>query len=254
MHDLHETELLSACRILFGPEVQLGTDFLGYLQPEGAKVAYRKRARESHPDAHPWAPSEQRQRLHDEFTLVAQAYQTLQAYLAVRNKPQQTNRAGRCSPNARKARQTSPAKARAEELYYHGPVPWIELKLGRYLYFRGLVSYQEVLRSLRWQRGQRPSIGQLARRWGWLDNESVHAILQASSVIGRFGERAVQLGLLGSRHVRELLAAQQQLQPRLGRYFIKRGLLQEAQLAILDYERLVHNQAVAAGDSAPHAS
>lgn len=39
MHDAHEAVLLSACRVLFGPDVEVTSDFLWYLQPEGAKVA-----------------------------------------------------------------------------------------------------------------------------------------------------------------------------------------------------------------------
>jgi len=55
MHEFSAKELLSACRILFGPDVVINRDFLWYLQQEGAKSAYWSRAKESHPDAHPAA-------------------------------------------------------------------------------------------------------------------------------------------------------------------------------------------------------
>ena len=43
-------QFLRSCRILFGPEVQITPQFLGYLQPAGVKTAYRKLAMETHPD------------------------------------------------------------------------------------------------------------------------------------------------------------------------------------------------------------
>ncbi len=239
MYDVCEAELLSACRMLFGPDVQVNQDFLGYLQAEGAKVAYRKRARESHPDAHPRASQELRRQLHDSFTRLSHAYQTLQVYLTARNMGRTVRASSK--PGVSKPH---PPRQQADELYYQGPVPWIELKLGRYLYFRGLVSYQEILRALRWQWEQRPCIGVLARQRGWLDDRTVHGILQDGQIRGRFGERALQLGLLTGGQVQELLAIQQRQQKRLGRYFIEQGLFQETDVSSLDSERMAHNRAV----------
>jgi len=42
-------------------------------------------------------------------------------------------------------------------------VPNIEVKIGKYLYFRGVTSFQSIFRALKWQREQRPSIGVLVR-------------------------------------------------------------------------------------------
>lgn len=253
MRDENELELISACRILFGPEVQISPDFLVYVQLEGAKTAYRRRARASHPDAHPWAPVERRRQLHNEFSMVSHAYRTLHDYLTTRKDVRRLSaeRPTRASYNHCNSQAEQP---QTNELYYTGPVPCVELKFGRYLYYRGLVSYQEVLRALQWQREQRPSIGELSRFWGWLNEVAVHRILQAERVSGRFGERAMRLGLLSNSQVQQLLATQQQQQKRIGSYFVKRGLLQEAQLAVLDYERSLHNRAVADSDSLRYAN
>ncbi len=43
-------ELFDACTVLFGPEVEISLDFLNYLKPSGIKAAFRKKARETHPD------------------------------------------------------------------------------------------------------------------------------------------------------------------------------------------------------------
>ena len=47
-----EIALLNACRTLFGKEVNLSHEFLYYLQPSGAKTAFRNQAKAHHPDAH----------------------------------------------------------------------------------------------------------------------------------------------------------------------------------------------------------
>ena len=47
-----ETELINACRILFGTHVEVTPEFLRYIQPDGIKNAYRSRARECHPDSY----------------------------------------------------------------------------------------------------------------------------------------------------------------------------------------------------------
>jgi len=46
---LTTTRLFSACRVLFGPQVEITLEFLNYLQESGVKDAYRRRARETHP-------------------------------------------------------------------------------------------------------------------------------------------------------------------------------------------------------------
>lgn len=245
-YGLRTEELVSACQVLFGPEVEVGPDFLGYLQPDGAKNAYRQRIRERHPDAHPQASHDQLQYLHRQFLSLSSAYELLQSYFVRRGQNTKKQRASTQYSSAVKQPYRAGKETRSEEqeIFYRGAIPQVELKIGRYLYFRGKVSFQSVLRALHWQRMQRPSVGQLARCWGWLSDTEVHLILQAESVNGRFGERARRLGLLSTEQVQELLAGQRTVQQRLGSYFVNLGLLNELQLLMLEHERIVHNDLV----------
>lgn len=245
-----DTELLSACRILFGPDVEITRDFLWYLQPEGAKSAYRRRARESHPDAHPRAGAERIRLLEDEFVQVSNAYQQLSSFLVQRPATScccntYYYRQEKADGNAAKPetnRKRAATHASDQPFLYTGSVPQVELKIGRYLYFRGLVTFQSVMQALGWQREQRPSIGTLARAWGWLDDAAVHHILQSSQVTGRFGERAVKLGILSPWQCKELLCDQRLRQQRLGCYFMQRHGMTARILAQLEQERLLHNR------------
>ena len=247
-----DEELLHACRLLFGPEVALSHDFLWYLQPQGAQKAYRQRVREQHPDCYPGASLEQQTRLHHDFIHLTTAYELLRSYLAER-RTSTRGWSGECAAASTAAQQPRPSgtdrrsAATSAETYYRGAVPAVELKIGRYLYFCGKVSYQSVLQALQWQRAQRPSIGLLARQWGWLDEPEVHRILRSETVGGRFGERARGLGLLSGDQVRELLAGQQALQQRLGRYYVDQGRFTELQLLMLEHERRMHNSRLFGG-------
>lgn len=248
-HETVGTELLSSCKILFGPGVEVSCGFLQYLQPEGVKSAYRKRAREIHPDAHPMAAADQLQRLEREFARVSTAYQHLSGYLLKRTGKKGTAQARSAYQQAANGSTEQPytrysSAPPSDHLFYKGPIPSVTLKIGRYLYFRGVVSFQSVAEALVWQRKQRPSIGMLARSWGWLDDSTVHRILQSEQVSGRFGDRAVQLGVLQPWQCAELLNWQLLSQERLGSYFVRYLGISGYKLSLLNYEKLQHNSKI----------
>lgn len=247
MHEFSAKELLSACRILFGPDVVITRDFLWYLQLEGAKSAYWNRAKESHPDAHPDAVITEQIALGNEFGRVTESYRLLCSFLKYR---EQTN----CSPNVflancrGKERETH-FQARHDagdpgELFYDGIIPNIEVKIGRYLYFRGVTSFQSIFKALSWQRKQRPSIGALARQWGWLDDQMIRTILTTRYIPGLFGERALAMGALTIKQQKRLVFYQQSLHQRLGLYFILNGTVNEKEMEVLARERIIHNNLV----------
>src|SRR5574341_2660421 len=80
-----ETKVLDACRTLFGEDVSLRRDFLFYLQPTGAKTAFRKIAKETHPDHFANEPSDIQKRQNDQFRDVLQAYELLNTFFRQRD-------------------------------------------------------------------------------------------------------------------------------------------------------------------------
>jgi len=219
-----EMELMDACRILF-PTAEINRDFLCYIQPEGVKNAYRSRAWECHPDA--CGEDGEQVRRTELFRRSAEAYKLLDGYLKAR-KPGPKPRHSR--PHKKTFTSLTPAQRTAGEQFYAGPFPTIELKLGLYLYYRGAVSYQEVVRALVWQRDLRPPLGDFAQQWGWLNEADVSAILSATEIVGSFGERAVAIGLLTQSQLNLILLHQRSMQQPIGRYFVSRSLLTEAAL------------------------
>jgi len=224
MSQRQEMELMDACRILF-PTADINRDFLCYIQPEGLKNAYRNRVWECHPDA--CDEDSQQARRTELFRRSVEAYKLLDEYLKSR-KPGLKLRHSRSHKTTFSPIQ--PAQRNPDEQFYDGPFPTIELKLGLYLYYRGIISYQEVVRALMWQRDLRPPLGDFARQWGWLSEADVSAILAATDIVGTFGERAVAVGLLTQSQLNLILLHQRSMQQPIGRYFVSRSLMTELTL------------------------
>lgn len=229
---------MDACRILF-PTAEINRDFLGYIQLEGLKNAYRNRARECHPDA--CGTDGDQFRRTELFRRSVEAYKLLSDYLRERKPVIQLRHASGLKPIFPQARTVERVEG---EQYYEGPLPSIELKIGLYLYYSGTVSYQAVVRALMWQRNLRPPLGDFACKWGWLRKEDIATVLRATHIIGSFGERAVALGLLSQSQLNIILLHQRSMQQPIGRYFVLNSLLSEPALRHHLRELTRHNHLV----------
>ncbi|MBN2645225.1 MAG: J domain-containing protein [Desulfuromonadaceae bacterium] len=239
-----ENELLDACRVLFGAEVQLSRDFLFYMQPSGVKTAYRQKAKETHPDLFVNAPEDESFRQGELFRSVCEAYQLLDRFTADPRK-----RVWLAAD--RKARFDGPEPFRSDpsndatDAWNRNAsmqsLPRRYLETGLYLYHRGLISYAEMIEALVWQRRQRPVIGTLAERWGWLTSEHLQQINRYHGRHGRFGSRAVALGYLTPFQLQVLLRYQQRCQQPFAQYFVEQGLMTGAEVEAYIREQQRHN-------------
>lgn len=241
-----ESELLDACRVLFGSELQLSRDFLFYMQPGGIKSAYRQRAKETHPDRLVDAQPHEYERQTELFRDVSQAYQLLDAFSSDPHKClwPVADRATRFDPAATKSGPTPPPQQPSESHAAEDSpfeLPRRHLETGLYLYYRGLISYPEMIEALVWQRRQRPVIGTLAERWGWLKDGDVAMINRYHGRRGRFGARAVELGYLTPFQVQVLLRYQRQMQKPFGQYFVEQGMMTDAEIEAYIRQQQQHN-------------
>ncbi len=231
-----ETELLDACRVLFSGDVQINRDFLYYLQPSGIKSAYRKKAKETHPDCFAGVDPDEHERLSELFRDVSQAYKMLDTFSSDNQRKLwspadwSTNY---CASRARNSGYEYGARAGcADARQEHSPLelPKRHLEAGLYLYYRGVISYAEMIEALVWQRRQRPIIGNIAESWGWLKSVDVQAVNRYHGRRGRFGARAVALGFLTPFQVQVLLRHQRQAQKLFGQFFVEQGRLTRAEV------------------------
>lgn len=246
--------LLRSCAVLFGPELDISKDFLKYLQLPGLKKAYRHRARETHPDLAAGcgnaACTKERLRA---FLDVRESYENLKKYLQYRGddlspQPHSPSR-GRVFATDRPGDGAGAGLFRAAPVCTGGDAPehdlhesggaWNDgnfprrrLMLGDFLYFARVAQWQDIIHALVWQRASRPRLGDLGCSLGWLRREDISIIFRSSRYWPgqRFGEVAVQLGLLDGMKRDRLVFYQQCRQQKIGQYFVERGFLTAEEL------------------------
>lgn len=240
MPHVTEAEVFRACRTLFGSELNLSRDFLLYLQPDGVRSAYRKKAKATHPDRFSIAEINVQKKQQRLFQDLNQAHETVQTFLKQRERMPATNTfrsAAPRSPQPQRRRQDRPYSK-----YYRGPLPMRPLQFGLFLYYLGIIPFNAVISAITWQRRQRPILGEIAQRWGWLNEAQIRQIMNHRGGGHKFGERAEQLGLLTPLQVRALLLHQRTRQQQMGRYFIEQGFLEEGELNQLLNQLAEHNR------------
>lgn len=234
-----ENELLDACRVLFGSEVQLSRDFLFYVQPCGIKSAFRQKAKQVHPDRHAAVAADEYERQTELFREVNEAYKLLDRFSTSEQKrlwtPADQDTTFRSNSNGQ---QPEEPPADSPDSF---SLPQRYLEAGLYLYHRGVITYPEMIEALVWQRRQRPVLGDLAIRWGWLKEGEIQLLMQQGSFRGRFGARAVRYGYLTPFQVQVLLRYQQRCQQPFAQYFVEQGILSADEVKRLMREQAQHN-------------
>lgn len=215
MNSFDHRSLTEACRHLFGDGIDVSPEFLSYIQLEGVRTAYRRRARETHPDR-------QGDESCEEFLRVRSSYELLSSF--INHRPVSPV----CSISHR-----SHSISRCT-----GPILF-----GRFLHRSGVISFQELLDALAWQRSTYPRIGELARERCGLSRSDVLRIM-TSPFHGRFGARAVRDGSLTTLQVERLLLVQRYFKKPLGEYFVQKGILTQDDVKALVRDQRLHNASV----------
>ena len=237
-----DTALLNACRTLFGKEISLSLEFLNHLQPSSARTAFRSQAKAHHPDAHANSSSQIHRQQTEHFREICQAYDLIIDFLAKRHHNRQASPKANPSQAPSHCSRTSARQHTQERPHaLSSSVPAIPLEFGMFAYYQGRVSYQQLIEALVWQRRQRPMLGAIAQKWGWLSDAKVTQILAHRGRAVRFGNRAIEIGYLEAHQLEELLQHQRSLQKRIGEYFIEKGLLTEEEAEQISQGLKAHN-------------
>ena len=212
-------DLQRAWTILFGTPMP---GDLATVNEAALRRAYRRRARETHPDvAGPGAS----QRFHR----VTEAYRTLAGALV--HAPS--------SPSPVVDRTDAASKP-----------PGRRLALAQFLFHLGWVSWESVLEALRWQEANRIPLGEVAVQTGTLTEAELRRVLRHKRPDELIGACALRLGVITRASLARLLERQKRLQPLVGQYFVQRGLLSAERLRTALARQQGHNEPTCAARAA----
>lgn len=101
------------------------------------------------------------------------------------------------------------------------------MRFGLYLVRRGLVKPADLVAALEKQQRELPRLGQIAIEEGMLSVREVFQVLHHLGPLAeeRFGERAIELGLLKRQEVAELLLIQSERCRPVSEILVERGAL-----------------------------
>jgi hypothetical protein len=233
-----EKQLLDSCRVLFGPEIPILPQFLGYLQPSGVKAAYRKLAMETHPDRACYTGVDEAV-LSERFKEVCSAYERVFSYV---QEPQRYILDMPTRPFSRPVRPSSKPPANRRHTFYAGKIPPKKILFAQFLHYSGMISMQQMWGAVVWQKIRRPRLGDLACKLDWLKPFDITKIMSYRQKGELFGEAALRTGLLSSYQLLVLLGRQKLLQPRIGDYFIEKGILSSINLDAMAKALKEHNR------------
>lgn len=129
-----------------------------------------------------------------------------------------------------------------KELFFSGRLPPRRLRLGTFLYYRGLISYYQVIESIAWQKNRRPLIGQMAMQIGKLTANQFARIMVHVKNGECFGTIARKQKLLSDSVIQTLVKAQEKYDCRIGRYFVEKRILSDDEIRKLEEEMCRHNK------------
>jgi len=241
-------QLFNSCSLLFPSNTSFSVEFLEYLKPEGLKRAYWDKVKENHPDKARHSGKSETE-LAVRFCAISEAYEMLAPFVngdhsirgLLNSKPSVF-----VAPKTKKAQPTPSNKGNKSnpprfDMYHNGPIPAGRVRFCHFLYYHGLISWQNLLDALAWQRTNRPIIGRIAQEWGYLNGTQVNEVLRNLSIREPFGETAFKMGYLTRFQVMALVGRQLAIRLPVGRYFIEKGLLSEAELCEMVRRHQAHN-------------
>lgn len=233
-------ELFNACHLLFGRETSASAGFLEYLKLSGVKSAYRKKALETHPDRSAALFGNTRE-MEERFKAVNDAYKQLIFY--VENPSRfKARHAGVHSPVKPRPHRPQAAAERRPAGNRGRSLPAMKLALGRFLYYSGAISHENLIAAVIWQRMQHVLVGRIALKSGWLREKDIQDVMKHRLPDEKFGECAVRRGVLTRRQLDTALHEQKLPKPLFGTYFTGRKILTHQELNSYLVMQYIHNK------------
>ncbi len=177
--------------------------------------------------------------LEERFKEVNRAYEQVFSYIQEPDRYILTMPPGSCYRSDRPPTKT-PCPQRQH--FYKGEIPSRKIFIGQFLYYSGAISMRQMWDAVVWQKIQRPRLGDIACQLRWLSPFDIQNIMRQRKRGELFGEFALRTELLSFYQVLVLLGRQKIIQPRIGNYFIERGILLSKKLDTMEAALKDHNR------------
>ncbi len=241
MTGMRDVELLQACRTLFGESASLNSLFLDALQLTDLKKTFRRRSLETHPDRYLHLGFVNQRAYSELFQQVREAYEKLCGYLRLRSEEIKNQKAYAPWPPPPPPASRAAAHPMGSSFsggfkdadlfdpvsFYKapGPMPPWRLRLGEFLFYNGVISWDTLISALLWQGRQRERLGSIVMRWGWLKEAQLTELLHERRIGEQLGSILLRRQIITPFQLKMLLIHQRQKQPRIGEFFVGQGII-----------------------------
>ncbi len=207
--------------LLFGENGVKSSTASFFITQSELRRAYYSKAKRFHPDRsaiNGEDPAEQSRK----FKMIADAYNYLLKYRSQKH----------CFNNNSSNRDYYSAKAG----FYKGNIPLKQLRFAEYLYYKGIISWNDLIASICWQVRNRPKFGDIAKNLNFIDSNTLKELICEPSVNKKIGERAIEREIINYYQLFVILGMQKKVDMPIGRYFILKGIITNDQAQKLNKE------------------
>ncbi|MCU0241360.1 MAG: J domain-containing protein [Vicinamibacteria bacterium] len=203
------------------------------------KKVYRERVFDLHPDRAKVLGVDPAW-LAERFKDLQQAYQTLS--LMLRDRPCLIVGNAPVVPVATASAAAAPRAKASRSTVAPRDIPLRRrLRFAQYLHHVGMIDRTTLAAALRWQRRERPLVGEIARRHRYLTFDDVLWIIRHQKGDERFAQAAVRLGFMDPWARLVVLGHQRGFDRPIGRFFVEHGILTLGQCQELLARQHRHN-------------
>jgi len=245
------TPVIQAGSVLFGSQTTISSRFLYEdLDLSSVKSAFRRIALLTHPDCFHGSTESVQEINRSRFIEAHQAYERLIDFIRERDRKNTSKSSAeqqwsKASPNLKRKqahqRTNTFYKQGPISFYYRGMMPQFRLRLGEFLYYSGVISWQLLIDSIVWQRTNRPRFGDIAGELQFLTHREVVFIINHKRFRELTGTAALRLRLLCQHEVNVILGYQKGLRKPIGLYFITHACMSSERLQKFIKELYRHN-------------
>ena len=229
----------SAINDLF--DVNYGNISVRFIQPEMVKDAFRKKAKQCHPDRAITLGID-KSLLTTRFKKINDSYHIL---LKISENNQLLNQLIE-NEKRTKIKQYHPIyknnnKPEREKIFYEGKIPARKLRFSEFLYYQGFIDWETMIKSLVWQYRNRPRFGEIAIDFNFINQNEIIQVFKNIKMPEKFGDAAVRLGLITIHQHNIILSKQLIYNNPIGKYFIENNVMESNKIYRELVKQRVHN-------------